>query len=38
MAVDGENNLIASVLPTTAAINDSVPFLGIVESLKVINI
>lgn len=34
MAVDGENNLIASVLPTTAAINDSVPFLGIVEELK----
>lgn len=34
MAVDGENNLIASVLPTTAAINDSVPFLGIVEKLK----
>lgn len=34
MAVDGENNLIASVLPTTAAINDAVPFLGIVERLK----
>nr|WP_312811814.1 IS1182 family transposase [Sedimentibacter sp.] len=34
MAVDGENNLIASVLPTTAAINDAVPFLGIVEKLK----
>lgn len=34
MAVDGENNLIASVLPTTAAINDAVPFLGIIERLK----
>lgn len=34
MAVDGEYNLIASVLPTTAAINDAVPFLGIVEKLK----
>ena len=34
MAVDGENNLIASVLPTTAAINDAVPFLGIIEKLK----
>jgi transposase len=34
MAVDGENNLITSVLPTTAAINDAVPFLGIIERLK----
>lgn len=34
MAVDGENNLIVSVLPTTAAINDAVPFLGIIEKLK----
>jgi transposase len=34
MAVDGENNLIASVFPTTAAINDAVPFLGIIERLK----
>ena len=34
MAVDGENYLIASVLPTTAAINDAVPFLGIIEKLK----
>lgn len=34
MAVDGEYNLIASVLPTTAAINDAVPFLGIVKRLK----
>jgi len=34
MAVDGENNLIASVFPMTAAINDAVPFLGIVERLK----
>ena len=34
MAVDGENYLIASVLPTTAAINDAVPFLGLIEKLK----
>ena len=31
MCVDGENNIITGVHPTSAAINDAVPFLDIIE-------
>lgn len=34
MTVDGENNIITGVHPTSAAMNDAVPFLGIVEEQK----
>ncbi len=34
MTVDGENNIITSVHPTSAAINDAVPFLDIVKEQK----
>ncbi|SHJ94582.1 Transposase DDE domain-containing protein [Dethiosulfatibacter aminovorans DSM 17477] len=34
MTVDGENNIITGVHPTSAAINDAVPFLGIVKEQK----
>ena len=34
MTVDGENNIITGVHPTSAAMNDAVPFLGIVKEQK----
>lgn len=34
MTVDGENNIITGVHPTSAAINDAVPFLDIVKEQK----
>lgn len=34
MCVDGENNIITGVHPTSAAINDAVPFLEIIQKQK----